>query len=132
MRYHQGPVTSERNTRQRKAVRDALESSGVPLRAQEILQHAARSVPGIGLATVYRTLRALQEGGEVAMVTLPGDTPRYEPAHLHHHHHFRCRACGGVFEVHGCPGNLASLAPAGFAVDDHEVVLYGRCARCVA
>jgi Fur family ferric uptake transcriptional regulator len=132
MRYHQGPVTSERNTRQRKAVRAALESSGVPLRAQEIHRHAAVSVPGLGLATVYRTLRALQEAGEVTLVALPGDTPRYELAHLHHHHHFRCRSCGGVFEVHGCPGNLASLAPAGFSVDDHEVVLYGRCARCAA
>jgi Fur family transcriptional regulator, ferric uptake regulator len=106
--------------------------SGVPLRALEIHRHAAQAVPGIGLATVYRTLRALQEAGDVTVVALPGDTPRYELAHLHHHHHFRCRACGGVFEVAGCPGNLAALAPAGFAVDDHDVVLYGRCARCVA
>lgn len=113
-------------------MRAALEASGVPLRAQEIHRHAALAVPGIGLATVYRTLRVLQEAGEVAVVALPGDTPRYELAHLHHHHHFRCRACGGVFEVEGCPGDLAALAPAGFAVDDHEVVLYGRCARCVA
>ena len=93
---------------------------------------AARKAPGIGLATVYRSLKALIEAGDVAVVTLPGDTPRYELAHLHHHHHFHCRACGGVFEVEGCPGDLAALAPSGFAVDGHEVVLYGRCARCAS
>ncbi|HNV76258.1 MAG TPA: transcriptional repressor [Gemmatimonadaceae bacterium] len=125
-------VTTERRTRQRDAVRAALEATHAPMRAQDIHAHAARKAPGIGLATVYRSLKALIEAGDVAVVTLPGDTPRYELAHLHHHHHFHCRACGGVFEVEGCPGDLAALAPSGFAVDGHEVVLYGRCARCAS
>ena len=122
----------ERQTRQRAAVRGALEATLVPMRAQEIRAVAARKAPGIGLATVYRTLKSLIETGDVALVTLPGETPRYELAHLHHHHHFHCRGCGGVYEVEGCPGDLAALAPSGFSVDGHEVVLYGRCARCLA
>lgn len=125
-------MSLERQTRQRAAVKGALEATHVPMRAQDIHADAARRAPGIGLATVYRALKALIEAGEVAVVTLPGETPRYELAHLHHHHHFHCRACGGVFEVEGCPGDLAALAPSGFSVDGHEVVLYGRCARCVA
>jgi Fur family ferric uptake transcriptional regulator len=123
---------NERSTRQRLAVRRALEATRTPLRAQDIHLAAAAGVPGIGLATVYRALKALIRSGEVATVELPGDTPRYELAHRHHHHHFSCRSCGHVFEVEGCPGDLAALAPAGFAVDDHEVVLYGRCAGCLA
>lgn len=102
------------------------------MRAQEILEAADRSAPGIGLATVYRALKWLIQSGDVVTVELPGDTPRYELAHQHHHHHFSCRACGRVFEVDGCPGDLARLAPRGFAVEAHEVVLYGRCAECVA
>ncbi|HEX4936707.1 MAG TPA: transcriptional repressor [Gemmatimonadaceae bacterium] len=125
-------MSIERQTRQRAAVRGALEASLVPMRALDIQAAAARRAPGIGLATVYRTLKALIAAGEVTLVTLPGETPRYEVAHLHHHHHFHCRACGGVFEVEGCPGDLAALAPSGFLVDGHEVVLYGRCARCAA
>ncbi len=124
-------MSLERQTSQRAAVKGALEATHVPMRAQDIPADAARRAPGIGLATVYRALKALIEAGEVAVVTLPGETPRYELAHLHHHHHFHCRACGGVFEVEGCPGDLAALAPNGFSVDGHEVVLYGRCARCV-
>lgn len=123
-------MATERNTRQRMAVRRALEANRTPMRAQEIHGDAARVVPGIGLATVYRALKSLIESGEVVTVELPGDTPRYELAHPHHHHHFRCRSCGRVFEVEGCPGDLAALAPQGFSVDGHEVVLYGRCAGC--
>jgi Fur family ferric uptake transcriptional regulator len=124
---------TERSTRQRLAVRRALEVTRTPMRAQDIhLAAAAAGAPGIGLATVYRALKALLASGEVTTVELPGDTPRYELAHRHHHHHFSCRACGRVFEVDGCPGDLSTLAPAGFAVDDHEVVLYGRCAGCLA
>ena len=61
---------------------------------------------------------------------LAGDPPRYEPAAHGHHHHFQCTRCQRVFDMHGCPGNLAHLAPAGFVVEDHEVTLYGRCADC--
>ncbi len=102
------------------------------MRAQEIHAASDRSAPGIGLATVYRALKWLIQSGEVVTVELPGDTPRYELAHHHHHHHFSCRACGQLFEMEGCPGDLAMLAPRGFAVEAHEVVLYGRCAGCLA
>ena len=42
----------------------------------------------------------------------------------------RCRECQRVFEVEACPGNLASLAPPGFTVEDHDLTLYGRCSDC--
>lgn len=125
-------MPQERSTRQRLAVRRALEDTRTPMRAQDVHAVAAASVPGIGLATVYRALKSLIQSGDVVPVELPGETPRYELAHHHHHHHFSCRSCGQVFEVDGCPGDLATLAPQGFAVDGHEVVLYGRCAECLS
>ena len=64
------------------------------------------------------------------VVTLPGDSPRYESAGHAHHHHFQCEACGRVFDVHACPGDLSSMAPAGFQVSHHELTLYGLCADC--
>jgi hypothetical protein len=48
-----------------------------------------------------------------------------------HHHYFQCRRCEKVFDVPTCPGNLDKLAPAGFMVEDHEIILYGRCGACV-
>jgi Fur family ferric uptake transcriptional regulator len=55
---------------------------------------------------------------------------RYETAQRGHHHHFRCDACLRVFDVHQCPGDLAGLAPPGFAVSRHEITLYGLCNDC--
>jgi Fur family ferric uptake transcriptional regulator len=120
----------ERSTRQRSAIRTAVDNAGRPLLAQEVLEQAQQEVPGIGLATIYRNLKSLVEAEELKVVQLPGENPRYERVGHSHHHHFQCRQCNRVFDVHACPGNLAKLAPEGFSVEDHELTLYGRCADC--
>jgi Fur family transcriptional regulator, ferric uptake regulator len=120
----------EKNTRQRAAIREALAHAARPLLPQEVLEAAQVQVPGLGIATVYRNLKALVDEGALRSVNLPGDNPRFETAGLHHHHHFQCQQCQKVFDVHGCPGNLAALAPPGFTVADHDLVLYGRCSDC--
>ncbi len=120
----------ERSTRQRAAIRAVIEAAERPLTPQEVLDGARAEVSGMGIATVYRNLKLLVDDGSVQAVALPGDSPRYESTRLAHHHHFQCRACQRVFDVHGCPGALGQLAPAGFVVESHELTLYGRCADC--
>ena len=119
-----------RNTRQRDAIRDALAAAGRPLSPLEILGAARESQPGLGLATVYRTIKALVESGAVHAVELPGAAARYELAGKHHHHHFHCRRCDGVFEIEACPAGIPRLLPRGFRLERHEIVLYGLCAGC--
>lgn len=121
-----------RDTSQRRAIRQALERANRPLSAAEILEAAQGSVPGLGVATVYRAVKALQRDGVLHQVELPGDAPRYELSGKEHHHHFHCRTCEKVYEVDACPGELTHLAPPGFALEEHEVILYGRCAACAS
>lgn len=120
----------ERSTRQRSAIRSVIDAAGRPLSPQEVLETAQAEVPALGIATVYRNLKMLVDEGAIAIVTLPGDNPRYESAEHAHHHHFQCTLCKRVFDVHACPGNLAQLAPKGFTVEHHELTLYGRCEEC--
>ncbi|PXW98844.1 Fur family ferric uptake transcriptional regulator [Sphaerotilus hippei] len=122
----------ERSTRQRSAIRDAITAAQRPLSPQEVLDAAKQQVPALGLATVYRNLKLLVDEGEVHAVTLPGDSPRYQPARHEHHHHFRCTGCHKVFVVHGCPGNLGHLVPPGFRLEQHDITLYGLCSDCAA
>ncbi len=120
----------ERNTRQRGAIRRALQRADRPLSPGEVLAEARTEVGGLGIATVYRNIRALVDEGWLTPVELPGEVPRYELHGKPHHHHFHCRRCDRVYEVEGCPGTLQGLVPSGFALDGHEVVLYGTCAEC--
>lgn len=122
----------ERDTRQRQAIRAALERADRPLSPKEVLSASRRRVRSLGIATVYRTLNSLLEEGWLAEVVLPGEPSRYEVAGKVHHHHFICEGCDRVFEVHACPGDMKSLVPEGFAMSRHELVLYGECAECAA
>ena len=117
-------------TRQRDAIRRAIQAAKRPLSPREVLEQARLAVRATGIATVYRTLRLLVAEGSVHAISLPGEAPRYEAAKLKHHHHFQCTSCQRIYDVPGCPGNLRRLAPRGFTVVDHDLTLYGRCLDC--
>lgn len=121
-----------RDTSQRRAIVSALQAAGRPLSPKEILEGAQTQVPRLGMATVYRAIKDLIDDGELVAVDLPGEAPRYEAAGKPHHHHFQCRRCSGVYEIHGCPGHLDAMVPEGFTLEKHEVILYGVCATCKA
>jgi len=119
-----------RKTRQRDAIRAAISDAKAPLGPKEILDAAGREVEGLGLATVYRTLKLMVEAGEIMPVEIAGESPRYELAGKGHHHHFLCKGCGKVFELEGCCGHFEGLAPRGFRVEGHDLTLFGQCAGC--
>jgi Fur family ferric uptake transcriptional regulator len=120
----------ERTTAQRKAIHTVLEKSGRPLSPPEIFSAARGMAPGLGMATVYRTIKRLLDEHTIAQVELPGEAPRYERAGLQHHHHFRCNGCKRVFDLVGCNSTFGDIAPKGFALESHELYLFGRCEAC--
>ena len=124
-------MTTARHTRQRQVIAQVLHQAEGPLSAPQLLTRAQGTLPGLGSATVYRTLKLLQEQGEAHAVHLDGE-PLYEASGRGHHHHFSCTVCGRVFTLHACPVALPSgtVYPGGFVVEGHEVTLYGRCPAC--
>ena len=121
----------ERRTRQRDAIRHAFEEAGRPLGPAEVLDIARRQVGGLGIATVYRTIKALVEEGWLAAVELPAEPSRYERKGKAHHHHFQCRVCDRVYDVPGCAGTFKTMVPRNFELESHDLTLYGRCPACV-
>jgi Fur family ferric uptake transcriptional regulator len=130
--YPEGMSTA-RQTRQREVIVQVLQAAEGPLSAPELLSRAQITLPGLGTATVYRTLKLMQEQGEAHAVHLDGE-PLYESSGRGHHHHFSCNSCKRVFSLDSCPVALPSgtVYPGGFVVEGHEVTLYGRCPQCVA
>lgn len=87
----------------------------------------------IGLATIYRTLQAMSEAGEVdAVRTVDGET-LYRKCGPRHHHHLVCRTCGLTVELEG-PGVERWATKAaddhGFTDVTHTFELFGVCADC--
>ncbi len=120
----------ERDTKQRRAIREIFTRERRPLSTDEVLVAGRMLVPSLGIATVYRNINSLSDEGWIHSVELPGEPARYERCGKPHHHHFICRGCGSAFDVASCPEDVERLAPPGFAVDAHELVLYGHCPGC--
>jgi Fur family ferric uptake transcriptional regulator len=120
-----------RNTRQKQAIRDAFERAGRPLSTEEVHGEATRASRGLGMATVYRSIRSLLDDGWLSVVEVPGRSPLYEVAGKGHHHHFSCTQCDRVYELEGCASVSAKL-PRGFKASGHELTFYGTCSGCSA
>lgn len=119
-----------RNTKQKEAIRAAFLEANRPLSPEEALAIAQEDVTGLSIATVYRNIVTLVEDRWLTPVELPGEAKRYEVAGKEHHHHFRCNACGKVFELEGCTVDIRPKLPRGFRAIGHDFFIYGSCADC--
>jgi Fur family ferric uptake transcriptional regulator len=120
----------ERDTQQRRAIRQVFVEIDRPMTPTEVLESAKRYVATMGMATVYRNLKLLTGEGWLSSVELPGEPDRYERAGKGHHHHFICTSCEQAFDVEACATDVRSMVPRGFEVTSHHMTLYGACADC--
>ena len=126
----QGPV---RPTRQRKAIAAVLGTNEEFLSAQEIHDLLRRGGASIGLSTVYRTVQALADAGEVDVLRTEGGEAVYRRCSDTHHHHLVCRSCGATVEVEGPAVEKWAekiAAENGFSEVSHTVEVFGTCAAC--
>ncbi len=121
-----------RLTRQRAAVVRALAALGCAADAAAVHRRARRYHPRLALATVYRALHALAALDVVRVVHWGDGRARYELGGTHHHH-LVCTRCGRVDRLDACPLPRGSRLTGGrrFAVQEHRLDLFGRCARCL-
>ena len=92
-----------------------------------------RQLPGLGRATIYRSLKILIETGVVCRVLLEDGELHYQLSHRGHHHHLLCVECGASQDLLGCDieGVLESTsARHGFQITGHWLEVYGKCRSC--
>ena len=126
-------MTAYRATRQRTAVAAALDEADGFRSAQDI--HALLRTQGapVGLTTVYRTLTAMADAGEVDVLRTDDGEAAYRRCGSTHHHHLVCRVCGRTVEVEGPTVEhwAEQVAGAhGFVDVTHTVEVFGRCPQC--
>lgn len=90
--------------------------------------------PKIGLATVYRTMRAICDSGLAGEVDFGDGVRRFEHKfHRQHHHHLVCIKCGRVIEVtssqiENLQKKLAEQYD--FATTRDTMKIFGLCSKC--
>jgi Fur family transcriptional regulator, ferric uptake regulator len=122
-----------RPTRQRLAVAAALAGFDDFRSAQEIHDRISRQGDSVGLATVYRTLSALADAGEVDMLRSEDGEAIWRRCSGTHHHHLVCRSCGATVEVEGPAVERWTRSIAGehgYADISHTLEIFGTCPAC--
>lgn len=125
--------TGHRYTEQRAAVYRFLSQATSHPNADEVFQEVRGQVPGISLATVYKSLETLVNCGLATKLSYSDGSARYD-ARMDSHHHARCVSCGCVVDI---PGHLLaedleglSQGLDGFSVLGYRLELSGFCAAC--
>jgi Fe2+ or Zn2+ uptake regulation protein len=126
-------ANGQRFTEQRAAVfRFLMETRAHPT-ADDVFHHVRGELPGISLATVYKSLETLVGCGLATKLTYGDGSARYD-GRTDPHPHVRCLACGRVSDV---PGGAPSsdpgwfdARPGGFRIVACRLVLEGYCADC--
>jgi Fur family transcriptional regulator, ferric uptake regulator len=119
-----------RDTSPRRAVVHAIAEKEHHFTAEELREQ----LPGVGRATVYRSLKLLVDAGVLCRVLLEDGDLHYQLSHRGHHHHLLCVECGGSEDLLGCDieDQLNRVAAAhNFQMSGHWLEVYGRCHKCV-
>ncbi|MFA7323233.1 MAG: transcriptional repressor [Candidatus Nanopelagicales bacterium] len=123
----------QRQTRQRSAVASALQGIDDFRSSQQLHEYLREHGESVGLTTVYRTLRAMADAGEVDVIVREDGESVYRQCSNSHHHHLVCRNCGATVEIEGPTVERwadAMAAEHGFTQVSHTMELFGLCAHC--
>lgn len=124
----------QRFTEQRATIYRYLAATDVHPTADEVFLAVRRSLPGISLATVYKSLETLVGCGLAMKLTYADNSARYD-GRTDPHHHARCVVCDSVVDI---PGEIpdaevdALRQRAGnFTVTGYRLEFSGYCSTCL-
>jgi len=123
-----------RSTNQRKLVSDVFFRQRGHHSIDDVLALVRKREPGVGYATVYRTMRLLVECGLAAERHFGDTSTRFEVVQSDHHHdHLICTQCKRIIEFEDDAIETLQDTVAerhGFKLMSHKHELYGICSDC--
>ncbi|MEO9864311.1 MAG: Fur family transcriptional regulator [Yoonia sp.] len=117
-----------RMTEQRRTIATVLEAADDHPDVEELYNRAVLADPNISLATVYRTVKLLEESGILEKHEFGDGRARYETADREHHDHLIDMHSGEVIEfvdpdIEALQEKIA--AKLGYRLMGHRLELYG-------
>jgi Fur family ferric uptake transcriptional regulator len=116
-------------TGQRRVIARVLSEADDHPDVEELYRRAAQLDARISIATVYRTVRLLEERGILERRDFGGGRARYEATEHGHHHHLIDVDSGRVIEFEDAEHERVLRAIAdrlGFDLVSHRLELFGR------
>lgn len=117
-------------TPQRMAILDYLEGNIQHPSADDIYQAVLKKFPTISFATVYTTLAALRQKGQLLELTVDPNKKRYDPD-TKDHSHLLCDSCERIFDI---PVEYTLVLPENikrnFTITKSCLEFHGICPEC--
>ena len=122
-------LRGHRITGSRRRVLEALVAAPAHFTVDDVL----RLAPDVGRATVFRTMKLLQDLNVVCRVLMEDGSLHYRLSTRGHHHHLVCRQCGRVEDFSTC--DVSSVVEqltrnTEYEIEGHWLEVYGRCSSC--
>ena len=119
-------------TPSRLAILDIFGKTRNPMSAQEIIEALPSDTDQ---ATVYRTLKLLNEKGVIKQIDLRHNHAHYELANIAEHHHLICLRCGRIEDVEHCgveavQSTILKNSKHFAEIKQHTLEFYGLCKTC--
>jgi len=119
-------------TPQRLAILRYLEGNRNHPSAEDIFRDIRKVYPTISFATVYNTVQALVERGELMEINIDPGRRHFDPD-SRPHHHIRCTSCGKIADVmvdYSAYLELPEKIQEDFDVTGNHVDFFGLCSDC--
>ena len=117
-------------TPQRVAILEYLDGNKQHPSAEEIYKTVVRKFPTMSFATVYTTLSALRDKGNLLELTIDPGKKRYDPI-PGDHHHLICVSCKRIIDVPVVFSlDVPDSVKQGFDITNSHVEFYGLCPKC--
>ena len=121
--------TAQRKSKNREVIYEVLASTKSHPDAEWVYANAKEKLPDMGIATVYRNLKALVESGKIMEIESIDGIVHYD-ANMMPHSHFICEGCGAISDVDIPFVSYNIIEKDGYAVKRGKIVLYGVCPKC--
>jgi Fe2+ or Zn2+ uptake regulation protein len=97
----------------------------------EIYHALHEEIPSLSRTTIYNTLALFQEKGLVRVLSIEENEARFDIL-VADHGHFKCEACGTIYNFHLDFSILKSQDLSQFRVTEQNVYFKGLCPDCLA
>lgn len=120
-----------RNTKQRQAVLDVIQTHDRHYTADEVYAAVHQRDPHVSRGTVYRNLQILSDENQIRRIRMANASDRYE-WNMKEHDHLICRECGKIVDVGPIQNEVdqAVTKMTGYAEIQHVFVFSGICPEC--